>query len=159
MAGSATAEVLRAEQAAQFILERAGLRPRIGLVLGSGFGAVAAGLRDAVRVPYEEISHFPKSTAEGHAAILVLGTLDDIPLAVMQGRAHLYEGYSPSQVVLPVRALGRVGVRALVLTNAAGGINEEYSRGALVVLSDHINLQGQNPPVGRSEEHTSELQS
>src|SRR5664279_5005716 len=92
MAGSATDEFLRAEQAAQFILERASLRPRIGLVLGSGLGAVAAALRDAARIPYEEIPHFPKSTAEGHAGILVIGTLDDIPLAVMQGRAHLYEG-------------------------------------------------------------------
>src|ERR1035437_11171667 len=114
MAGSATEDFLRAEQAAQFILERASLRPRIGLVLGSGLGAVAAALRDAVRIPYEEIPHFPKSTAEGHAGILVLGTLDDIPLAVMQGRAHLYEGYSSAQVVLPVRALGRMGVRAQI---------------------------------------------
>jgi len=152
MAGSATDEFLRAEQAAQFILERASLRPRIGLVLGSGLGAVAAALRDAVRIPYEEIPHFPKSTTEGHAGILVLGTLDDIPLAVMQGRAHLYEGYSPSQVVLPVRALGRMGVRAIVLTNAAGGISAEYGRGALVVLRDHINLQGQNPLIGANDE-------
>src|SRR5664280_1368593 len=132
MAGSATDEFLRAEQAAQFILERAGLRPRIGLVLGSGLGAVAAALRDAVRIPYEEIPHFPKSTAEGHA--------------------HLYEGYSSAQVVLPVRALERMGVRALVLTNAAGGISAEYSRGALVVLRDHLNLQGQNPLIGANDE-------
>ena len=82
----------------------------------------------------------------------MLGTLDNIPLAVMKGRAHLYEGYSPSQIVLPVRALGRMGVRALVLTNAAGGINAEYSRGALVVLRDHINLQGQNPLLGANDE-------
>jgi purine-nucleoside phosphorylase len=152
MLDSAFDEFLRSEQAAQFILERAGLRPRIGLVLGSGLGAVAAALRDAVRIPYEEIPHFPKSTAEGHAGILVLGTLDDIPLAVMQGRAHLYEGYSSAQVVLPVRALGRMGVRALVLTNAAGGIRAEYSRGALVVLRDHINLQGPNPLIGANDE-------
>ena len=128
------------------------LRPRIGLVLGSGLGAVADGLGDAVRIPYEEIPHFPRSTAEGHAGILVIGTIDNVPLAVLQGRAHLYEGYSPSQVVLPVRALGRMGVRALVLTNAAGGISPEYSRGALVVLRDHINLQGQNPLIGANDE-------
>jgi purine-nucleoside phosphorylase len=152
MATPPSDEFLRVEQAAQFILVRASLRPRIGLVLGSGLGAVAAGLRDAVRVPYEEIPHFPKSTAEGHAGILVLGTLDNIPLAVMQGRAHLYEGYSPGQVVLPVRALGRMGVRAIVLTNAAGGISAEYGRGALVVLRDHINLQGQNPLIGANDE-------
>lgn len=152
MVGSAPDDFSRANEAAQFILERTGLRPRIGLVLGSGLGAVAAALTDTVRIPYEEIPHFPKSTAEGHAGVLVLGTLDNIPLAVMKGRAHLYEGYSPSQIVLPVRALGRMGVRALVLTNAAGGIRSEYSRGALVVLRDHINLQGANPLMGANDE-------
>ncbi len=152
MLGSPTDDFLHAEQAAQFILERVSVRPRVGLVLGSGLGAVAAGLRDAVRVPYEEIPYFPTSTAEGHAGVLILGRLDNIPLAVMQGRAHLYEGYSPSQIVLPVRALGRMGVRTLVLTNAAGGISPEYSRGALVVLRDHINLQGANPLIGLNDE-------
>jgi purine-nucleoside phosphorylase len=152
MASPPSDEFLRAEQASQFILERASLRPRIGLVLGSGLGALAAGLTDPLRIAYKDIPHFPKGTTEGHAGVLTLGTLESIPLAVLQGRAHLYEGYSPSQVVLPVRALGRMGVRAMVLTNAAGGINEEYSRGALVVLSDHINLQGQNPLVGPNDE-------
>jgi len=152
MASPPSDEFLRAEQASQFILERASLRPRIGLVLGSGLGALAAGLTDPLRIAYKDIPHFPKGTTEGHAGVLALGTLESIPLAVLQGRAHLYEGYSPSQVVLPVRALGRMGVRAMVLTNAAGGINEEYSRGALVVLSDHINLQGQNPLVGPNDE-------
>ncbi|HEY5177903.1 MAG TPA: purine-nucleoside phosphorylase [Terriglobales bacterium] len=152
MARPPSDDFLRAEQAAQFTLERASLRPRIGVVLGSGLGAVADDLRDAVRIPYEEIPHFPKSTAEGHAGVLVLGMIDNIPLVVMQGRPHLYEGYSPGQVVLPVRALGRMGVRALVLTNAAGGISAEYGRGALVVLRDHINLQGQNPLMGPNDE-------
>ena len=152
MANAPSDDFLHAEQAAQFILERVSVRPRVGLVLGSGLGAVATGLTDAVRIPYEEIPYFPKSTAEGHAGVLVLGTLDNIPLAVMQGRAHLYEGYSPSQIVLPVRALGRMGVRTLVLTNAAGGISPEYSRGALVVLRDHINLQGANPLIGLNDE-------
>ena len=152
MGNNSTDEFLRAEQAAQFVLERTSLRPRIGLVLGSGLGSMAAALTDAVRIPYEEIPHFPKSTAEGHAGVLVLGKLDNTALAVMQGRAHLYEGYSPSQIVLPVRALGRMGVRALVLTNAAGGISLEYTRGALVVLCDHINLQGQNPLIGPNDE-------
>ena len=114
-------------------------------MLGSGLGTVADGLTDAVRIPYADIPNFPRSTAEGHANTLLVGTLDKIPLVVMQGRAHLYEGYSASQIVLPVRALGRMGVRALVLTNAAGGINPQYTRGALVVLRDHINLQGAEP--------------
>ena len=151
MATSTSDNFLCAEQAAQFILERTSLRPRIGLVLGSGLGAVASGLRDAVRIPYEDIPYFPSSIAEGHAGVLALGKLDNTPLAVLQGRAHLYEGYSPSQIVLPVRALGRMRVRALVLTNAAGGIRTEYSRGALVVLRDHINLQGANPLIGLND--------
>jgi purine-nucleoside phosphorylase len=152
MAVPASDDFLRAGQAAQFILDYTKLRPRIGLVLGSGVGVVAEGLAGAVRIPYEEIPHFPKSTAEGHAGILALGTIDNVPLAVLQGRAHLYEGYSSSQVVLPVRALGRMGIRALVLTNAAGGINADYSCGALVVVTDHINLQGQNPLIGPNDE-------
>ncbi len=152
MAVPTTDDFLWAEQAARFILERATLRPRIGVVLGSGLGAVADGLGDAVRIPYQEIPHFPEITAEGHAGILVIGTIASVPLVVLQGRAHLYEGYSSSQVVLPVRALGRMGIRALVLTNASGGINAEYSCGALVVLSDHINLQGQNPLIGANDE-------
>ena len=152
MAASASDEFSRAEEAAQFILERTSLRPRIGLVLGSGLGAVADGLSDAVGIPYEEIPHFPTSTAEGHAGILDIGILDNVPLAVLQGRAHLYEGYSPREIVLPVRALGRMGVRAVVLTNAAGGISPAYSRGALVIVRDHINLQGQNPLIGANDE-------
>src|SRR6516162_6138986 len=152
MAASASDDFLHAEEAAQFILERVSLRPRIGLVLGSGLGAVASALKDAVRIQYEDIPHFPKSTAEGHAGILAVGTLDNIPLAVMQGRPHLYEGYSSAQVVHPVRALGRMGVRAIVLTNAAGEINADYGRGALVVLRDHINFQGQNPLIGANDQ-------
>jgi purine-nucleoside phosphorylase len=152
MAASASDDFLRVEKAAQFILEHVSLRPRVGLVLGSGVGGIAHGIENAVRIPYGEIPHFPKSTAEGHAGILAIGTIDNIPLVVMQGRAHLYEGYSPSQVVLPVRALGRMGARALVLTNAAGGINTEYARGALVVVRDHINLQGQNPLIGPNDD-------
>ncbi len=152
MGNNSTDEFLRAEQAAQFILERASLRPRIGLVLGSGLGTVASGLTNSVSIPYTEIPNFPRSTAEGHANTLIVGTLANIPLVVMQGRAHLYEGHSASQIVLPVRALGRMGVRALVLSNAAGGINPQYTRGALVVLRDHINLQGANPLVGVNDE-------
>ena len=147
-----TEDFLDAQQAAKFIVERTALRPRIGVVLGSGLGAIADALQDPVRIPYEAIPHFVASTAEGHAGLLVVGTLDGLPLAVMQGRTHLYEGYSLSQIVLPVRALGRMGIRSLVLTNAAGGINPEYGRGALVVIRDHINLQGKSPLVGANDE-------
>ncbi len=152
MVASPIDDFVRAEQAAQFILQSTSLRPRIGLVLGSGLGAVANGLRDALAIPYEEIPHFPKSTVEGHAGVLAIGILDNIPLAMLQGRVHLYEGYSSGQIVLPVRALARMGVRALVLTNAAGGIAPAYSRGALVVIRDHINLQGRNPLIGPNDD-------
>src|SRR5271157_5836996 len=112
----------RANQAAQFILAGTSLRPRIALVLGSGLGSFADELRDAVRIPYEEIPFFPRSTALGHAGTLVIGTVDGLAVAVMQGRAHYYEGYSLQQVVFPVRVFRRMGVKAMVLTNAAGGI-------------------------------------
>ena len=134
-----------AEAAAEFVLRRTELRPRVGLVLGSGLGALADELRGSAIIAYGEIPHFPICTAIGHAGRLLIGKLGDLPLAVMQGRVHLYEGYSASQVAFPVRVLARMGVRALVLTNAAGGINPQYNKGSLVLLRDHINLQGQNP--------------
>jgi len=145
-------EFARAEEAAQYVLGRTHLRPRIGVVLGSGLGAFAHELHDNALTPYEEIHHFPSSTATGHAGRFVVGNLDHLPLAVMQGRAHLYEGYSASQVAFPVRVLARMGVRALVLTNAAGGINPQYAKGALVLLRDHINLLGQNPLIGPNDD-------
>lgn len=142
----------RAEYAARFLLEQASLRPKVGVVLGSGLGAFADELGDAVRVPYSQIPSFPRSTAIGHTGQMVIGKAGDIPVAVMQGRVHLYEGYSAEQVAFPVRVLGGMGVQALIITNAAGGINTEYKQGALVVISDHINLQGQNPLVGANDE-------
>ncbi len=142
----------RAESAATFVLSQTTLRPRIGLVLGSGLGSFADDLNDAVRIPYAQIPGFPRSTAIGHAGQLVIGKSGEIPVAVMQGRTHLYEGYSAAEVAFPTRVLARAGIRALVLTNAAGGINVEYGQGALVVVRDHINLQGQNPLSGANDE-------
>jgi len=142
----------RTESAAAFILSQAQLRPKIGLVLGSGLGAFADDLSEAVRIPYTQIPGFPHSTAIGHAGQLVIGKSGNVPVAVMQGRVHLYEGYLASEVTFPTRVLGRMGVRALILTNAAGGINPAYGQGALVMLSDHINLQGQNPLTGANDE-------
>src|SRR5450755_2283570 len=139
-------------QAAQFILGRTALRPRIALVLGSGLGGFAEELENAVRIPYAEIPSFPRSTAVGHAGTLVIGTVSGIAVVAMQGRVHLYEGYSAQQVAFPIRVFGRMGVRAVVLTNAAGGINPTYGRGALVVIRDHINLQGQNPLAGANDD-------
>jgi purine-nucleoside phosphorylase len=142
----------QAESAAQFVLARTTLRPRIGLVLGSGLGGLADEISDATRVPYADIPNFPRSTAIGHAGRMVIGKAGDVPVAAMQGRVHLYEGYSPQQVSFPIRVFGRMGVRAVILTNAAGGINLEYKQGALVVVSDHINLQGHNPLVGPNDD-------
>jgi len=148
----AAGEFARAERAAKFILSKTKLRPRVGLVLGSGLGAFADELDAAVRIPYAKIPGFPVSTAVGHAGRLVVGKAGGVPVAAMQGRVHLYEGYSARDVVFPMRVLARLGVRAAILTNAAGGINLEFKQGALVVIRDHINLQGSNPLVGPNEE-------
>jgi purine-nucleoside phosphorylase len=141
-----------AESAAQLILSRTQLRPKIALVLGSGLGAFADSLTDATRVPYAEIPSFPQSTAIGHAGRMVIGNAGSVPVAAMQGRVHLYEGYSAQEVTFPIRVFGRMGIRAVILTNAAGGINLSYSQGALVVIGDHLNLQGTNPLVGPNDD-------
>ncbi|HEX8814868.1 MAG TPA: purine-nucleoside phosphorylase [Terriglobales bacterium] len=141
-----------AESAAKFLLAKTALRPQVAIILGSGLGAFADELQDATRIPYKDIPGFPHSTAIGHAGQMVIGQAGNIPVAVMQGRVHLYEGYSAAQVAFPIRVLGRMGIRAVIITNAAGGINPEYQQGALVVITDHINLQGQNPLVGPNDE-------
>jgi len=145
-------EFARADRAAKFILAKTKLRPKIALVLGSGLGAFADELQQATRIPYEKIPSFPRSTAIGHAGRLVIGKIDNIALAAMQGRVHFYEGYTAQQVAFPMRVLGRLGVRSAILTNAAGGINTKYNQGALVVISDHINLQGMNPLIGPNDD-------
>ena len=141
-----------ADSAAQLILSRTPLRPKIGLVLGSGLGAFADALTDATRVPYAEIPSFPQSTAIGHAGRMVIGNAGNVPVAAMQGRVHLYEGYSAQEVTFPILVFARVGIRAVILTNAAGGINRSYAQGALVVIRDHINLQGANPLTGPNDD-------
>jgi purine-nucleoside phosphorylase len=147
-----TDQFAAADSAAQLVLKRTALRPQIGLVLGSGLGAFADSLTDATRVPYAEIPSFPQSTAIGHAGRLVIGNAGAVPVAAMQGRVHLYEGYSAQEVTFPIRVFARMGIRAVVLTNAAGGINLGYSQGALVLIRDHINLQGTNPLVGPNDD-------
>ncbi len=141
-----------AESAANFLLLQTQLSPSIGLVLGSGLGGFADELSEATRIPYANIPYFPRSTAIGHAGHMVIGKVGSIAVAAMQGRVHLYEGYSPNEVAFPIRAFGRMGIRAVILTNAAGGINLEYKQGALVVITDHINLQGQNPLTGPNDD-------
>ncbi|MGB8595101.1 MAG: purine-nucleoside phosphorylase [Candidatus Sulfotelmatobacter sp.] len=141
-----------AETASHSVLQRTSLRPRIGLVLGSGLGGFADSLTDAARIPFAEIPAFPRSTAIGHAGQMVIGKAGAVPVAVMQGRVHLYEGYSAQQVAFPTRVFGRMGIRAVILTNAAGGINLNYQQGALVLIRDHINLQGTNPLAGANDD-------
>jgi purine-nucleoside phosphorylase len=145
-------EFARAERAAKFILSKTKLRPKIALVLGSGLGAFADELAGAARIPYQKIPGFPRSTAVGHAGQLVIGKVGGIEAAVMQGRVHFYEGYTAKEVVFPMRVLGRLGIRAAILTNAAGGIDLGYKQGALVVIRDHINLQGANPLIGPNDD-------
>jgi purine-nucleoside phosphorylase len=139
-------------EAAKFLRTKMGkLTPRVGVVLGSGLGAVASRVTEAVVIPYRDIPHFPQSTVEGHAGRIVAGRLGGAPVLVMQGRVHFYEGYTPAQVTFPMRVLGAAGIEAVILTNAAGGIRESYELGQLVALSDHINMMGWNPMVGPNE--------
>ena len=134
------------------IRERADVTPAVGVVLGSGLGGFADALEDAVEIPYADIPGWPQATAVGHAGTLVLGSFGGVPVAVMRGRAHLYEGLSPAKVVFGIRVLGLLGIRTLVLTNAVGAIDETLEPGQLVLISDHLNLQGQSPLVGPNDE-------
>jgi purine-nucleoside phosphorylase len=145
-------EFARASRAAKFILSKTKLRPKVALVLGSGLGAFADELASAKRIPYQKIPGFPRATVPGHAGFLVIGRSGEVPVAAMQGRVHLYEGYSSREVAFPMRALGRLGIRAAILTSAAGAINLAYSQGTLVVIRDHINLQSTNPLIGPNDE-------
>ena len=145
---AANVQFTRAEAAARFIQTKTKLRPKIALVLGSGLGAFADEFAGATRIPYARIPHFPRSTAVGHAGQLVIGRVDGVEVVGMQGRVHLYEGYSPQEIAFPIRVFARLGVKAVILTNAAGGIKKEFTQGRLVVISDHINLQGANPLSG-----------
>jgi purine-nucleoside phosphorylase len=134
------------------IRSRTSLRPKVGVVLGSGLGDFADAVEEPVVLPYGEIPGWPASTAVGHAGRLVLGTFGGVPVAVLQWRAHLYEGHAPSTAVFGVRVLGRLGADSLVLTNAAGALDAAVVPGSLVSISDHLNLQGSSPLVGPNDE-------
>ena len=149
---SPSLEFRHAEQAARFVLGKTKVRPQIAVVLGSGLGDFADEFSSATKIPYAKTPHFPRSTAVGHAGQLVIGNVGGIAVAGMQGRVHLYEGYSVQEVAFPMRVFARMGIKAVILTNAAGGINRNYSQGGLVVIRDHINLQGVNPLSGPNEE-------
>jgi purine-nucleoside phosphorylase len=141
----------RAEHAARTIRALGAEEARVGLVLGSGLGAFADDLEDAVAIPYGEIPGFARSTVEGHAGRLVLGKVGGAPVVVLQGRFHFYEGYALDEVTFPIRVLGLLGIKALILTNAAGGLNNSLTQGALMLISDHLNLMGTNPLLGPND--------
>jgi purine-nucleoside phosphorylase len=141
----------KAQSAADYIRTATDLSPHIGIILGSGLGNFATHVNDATRIPYAEIPHFPRSTVQGHSGHLVLGTIAGVPVAVMQGRVHAYEGYPLSEVTFPTRVLGLLGAKTLIVTNAAGGIRTNLQQGSLVAISDHINLTGTNAALGPNE--------
>jgi len=142
----------RAHHAAQMIRSRIKLQPTVAIVLGSGLGAFADDLAEANSISYSEIPGFARATVEGHAGRLVIGKAGEAPIAAMQGRFHFYEGYSLEEVTFPIRVLKLLGVRTLILTNAAGSLNTEFTPGSLMVISDHINLLGANPLTGPNDE-------
>jgi purine-nucleoside phosphorylase len=139
-------------ESAAFISGRWPHRPAVGIILGSGLGGIGAGLADKVTIPYDSIPHFAKSTAHGHAGQLVCGLLEGVPVVVMEGRQHAYEGYPLAQITFPVRVLQRLGAGLLVVTNACGGLNPQYRSGDLMVIDDHINLMNDNPLIGINDE-------
>jgi purine-nucleoside phosphorylase len=143
----------RASEAARYIAARAAhYSPRVAVVLGSGLGGVADAIDDPVEIAYDEVPHFATSTVEGHAGKLIVGSCGGTDVAVMKGRFHFYEGYSMEEVTLPVRVFSLMGIRSLVLTNAAGGLSERLSPGRLMVIADHINMMGDNPLRGANDE-------
>lgn len=142
----------RAERAAKFIRSRAGVDVSVAIVLGSGLGAFAEDLEQSAAIRYAEIPGFAQATVEGHAGRLVIGKAGEMSIAAMQGRFHFYEGYALEDVTFPIRVLKLLGVRTLILTNAAGSLNTEFTPGSLMVISDHINLMGANPLIGRNDD-------
>ncbi|MFC5403884.1 purine-nucleoside phosphorylase [Cohnella soli] len=139
------------DEAAAFIRTTTHIRPEVGLILGSGLGVLGDELEDAVTIPYEDIPHFPVSTVEGHAGELLIGKLQGRSVLLMRGRFHMYEGYGPERTALPVRVMKALGVKTLLVTNAAGGVNLTYGPGNLMLISDHLNLTGRNPLVGPND--------
>ncbi|WP_216664892.1 purine-nucleoside phosphorylase [Bacillus sp. WMMC1349] len=137
--------------AADYVKSKIKHKPVVGLILGSGLGVLADEIKDAVQIKYEDIPEFPVSTVEGHAGQLVIGTLENVQVVAMQGRFHYYEGYSLDKVTFPVRVMKELGVTTLIVTNAAGGVNESYQPGDLMIISDHINHMGTNPLIGPND--------
>jgi purine-nucleoside phosphorylase len=139
-------------EAADYIRSRSALTPKVGLILGSGLGVLADHIEEPVSINYSDIPFFPQSTVEGHAGELLIGTVQGTPVVLMKGRFHMYEGYGPEMTAFPVRVMKELGVKTLLVTNAAGGVNTSYEPGDLMLISDHLNLTGRNPLVGPNDE-------
>ncbi|MCA0268267.1 MAG: purine-nucleoside phosphorylase [Bacteroidetes bacterium] len=148
MTESPTSYVAAVEAAAAFLRDQTAVRPQVGIILGTGLGALADDIEVRDSIPYDAIPGFPVSTVETHAGRLLFGTLAGVDVVAMQGRFHLYEGYSPQQITFPVRVMKELGVGTLLVSNAAGGMNPLFRRGDLMLITDHINLQGVNPLIG-----------
>ncbi|MGG1618625.1 purine-nucleoside phosphorylase [Paenibacillus sp. NRS-1782] len=146
-----TANQTTIQEAADYIRAKSGIRPEIGLILGSGLGIIADLIQDGISIPYQDIPHFPVSTVEGHEGELLLGTIEGRAVVMMKGRFHMYEGYGPQLTAFPVRVMKQLGIQSLLVTNAAGGVNTSYESGDLMVISDHLNLTGQNPLIGPND--------
>lgn len=139
-------------EAATSVQSRTAVKPRVGIILGTGLGDLADALAERVVVPYRAIPHFPQSTVESHAGELHVGLLAGVPVAIMKGRVHYYEGYTMQQVTFPVRVLKALGCETLIVTNACGGMNPDMPAGTVVVTTDHINLMGDNPLIGANDD-------
>ncbi|MDR0266595.1 purine-nucleoside phosphorylase [Paenibacillus sp.] len=139
------------QEAAAYIQSKTEVKPEVGLILGSGLGILADLIQDGISIPYQDIPHFPVSTVEGHDGELLLGTIEGRAVVMMKGRFHMYEGYGPEVTAFPVRVMKELGVKSLLVTNAAGGVNTSYEPGDLMVISDHLNLTGKNPLIGPND--------
>ncbi|MBU5345426.1 purine-nucleoside phosphorylase [Paenibacillus lautus] len=139
------------KEAAAYIRGQKAVEPQVGLILGSGLGVLAELIENPVSIPYTDIPHFPVSTVEGHEGELLLGTIHDRPVVLMKGRFHMYEGYGPEVTAFPVRVMKELGVKSLLVTNAAGGINTSFEPGDLMLISDHLNMTGTNPLIGPND--------
>lgn len=146
-----TTQLKQIQEAAAFIQSKGGVQPEVGLILGSGLGILADLIQDGISIAYEDIPHFPVSTVEGHAGEFLLGTIEGRSVVLMKGRFHMYEGYGPEVTAFPVRVMKELGVKSLLVTNAAGGINTAFEPGDLMVLTDHLNLTGRNPLIGAND--------
>ena len=142
----------RIQESAQFIQSKSEVKPQIGLILGSGLGVLADEIQNPVKINYSEIPNFPVSTVEGHEGCLVLGELEGKMVVAMQGRFHYYEGYTQQEITFPVRVMKALGVKTIVVTNAAGGANTNFKPGDLMLIKDHINLSGNNPLIGKNDQ-------